>query len=215
VTKVRVFIVDDHALVRAGLRTLIESTTDLEWVGEAPDAATTLAGVAATGAEVLVLDLELPGQNGLELLPRLPRSLRVLVLTSHSSETWAFAALRAGALGFVTKVSPPATVLTAIRAVAVGASFLEAALAQKLAHAARLPLDRVPPELQLSPREFEVFRLIGRALTNERIAEQLELSEKTVKAHVSTVLSKLGVSDRTEAAVMAWKLRVVRDDDMP
>lgn len=213
-TKARVFIVDDHPLVRGGLRALVDATADLQWVGEAADATAAVERLGQQPVDVVVLDLELPGQNGLELLARFPAGVRVLVLTSHTADAWAFGAMRAGALGFITKAAPPATVLAAIRAVAAGASFLDAALARKLAASARLPLDVAPAELQLSPREFEVLRLIGRARTNENIATALGLSEKTVKAHVSALLSKLGVSDRTEAAVLAWKLQVVRDDDV-
>ena len=206
-------VVEDHPLVREALKALIESADDLAFAGDAGD--TLMAEVLLKQSpDVLLLDLELPGEHGLALLKRLPASTRALVLTSHTSDVWALAAMRAGARGFLTKSSQPAQVLAAIRAVVAGDVYLDARLAQRLVRTSRTVLDLKGPDGQLTEREFEVLRLVGQAFTNEAIASALDLSVKTVKTHVSAILSKLGAADRTEAAVLAWREGVVRDDDL-
>ncbi|MCU0694986.1 MAG: response regulator transcription factor [Myxococcaceae bacterium] len=210
--KTRVAVVDDHPLVRAGLRALLEGQADLEvaWDAERIDQAR--QHLKAVPVDVMLLDLEFRDGSGLDLLREVSGSVPVLVITSHTTEAWAITAMRLGARGYLRKTAAPGTVLAAVRCLAEGGSMLEPELARQLADAARLPLDATPAFAQLSARELEVLRLVALALPNDAIARQLSVSEKTVKTHVSALLSKLNVVDRTGAAVLAWRLGLVRDE---
>lgn len=205
----RVVVVEDHPLVREALKTLIESTDDFALLGAAADALSAVP-LLDGGPELVLLDLELPGESGLRLLSTMRVGTRVLVLTSHTHDTWAIAALRAGAHGYLTKSATPEQVLRAMRAVVAGDSYLEASLARRLATAS--PAVAVDGPLALTAREFEVLSAVAQAMTNEEIASALGISERTVKSHVSALLAKLGAKDRTEVAVMAWRQGLVRRD---
>jgi DNA-binding NarL/FixJ family response regulator len=202
---IRVLLADDHAVVRQGLRTYLELQEDIEVAGEAADGEAAIAAAGRVRPDVVLLDLEMPGRDGVAALPRLLEAapgVRVLVLTSFGEDDRLFAALRAGACGFLLKDTEPAELVRAIRSAAAGQSPLSPAVAgrviEQLARAAR------PSAVEtLTPREREVLRLIARGQSNKRIALELGVAEKTVKTHVGHVLAKLDLTDRTQAALFA------------
>jgi DNA-binding NarL/FixJ family response regulator len=201
---IRVLIADDHAVVRQGLKTFLDLQDDIEVVAEAADGEAAVA--AAAGADVVLLDLVMPKLDGLAALralrERAPEA-RVIVLTSFGDDDRLFATLRAGAAGYLLKDVEPADLVRAIRTAHAGQSPLSPAVAARvideLAHGGG---HRAAPE-ELTPRELEVLRLIARGRSNKVIARELGMAEKTVKTHVSHLLAKLGLADRTQAAVYA------------
>lgn len=200
---VAVFVVDDHPAVRAGLAAFIRAHPDLAHAGEAARLEGLAAAVGASGARVVVMDLVLPDGDGAaavaELAAVLPE-VAVLVVTSHGTEDRVLAALRAGARGFLLKDAGPEEVARAILAVARG----EAVLDPKVAPAVIATAAGAPSALDaLTGREREVLALLGEGLTNRAISRRLVISEKTAKHHVGAVLRKLGVPDRTQAALLA------------
>jgi NarL family two-component system response regulator LiaR len=206
---VRLLVVDDHPVVRQGLRTFLETRPDFEVVGEAGDGEGAVAEAARLRPDVILMDLVMPGVDGLEATRRIraadPRA-RILVLTSFASADQVLPALRAGAAGYLLKDAAPAEVEEAIRAVHRGEGLLDPAVtATVLAEVAR-PQAADPGFDSLTPREREVLGLLGRGLTNAAIARELFVAEKTVKTHVSSILAKLRLSDRTQAALYAARL---------
>jgi len=206
---IRVLVVDDHAVVREGLRAFLELQDGIEVVGDAADGREGLAAAERLRPDVVLMDLVMPELDGLaamrELRDRLP-STRTIVLTSFLDDDRLMPALRAGAAGYLLKNAPPAEVARAVRAAHAGEAVLDPVVAARLLEALARddePLDR------LTPREREVLVLLGRGLPNKRIAQELRLSEKTVKTHVGHVLAKLGVADRTQAAVVAVRAGLV------
>jgi len=206
---IRVLLVDDHAVVREGLRAFLELQEGIEVVGEAADGAEGLAEAERLRPDVVLMDLVMPGLDGVaamrELRGRLPAA-RAIVLTSFLDEDRLLPALRAGAAGYLLKNAPPAEVARAVRAAHAGEAVLDPVVAARLVETLARddePLDR------LTPREREVLVLLGRGFPNKQIARELHLSEKTVKAHVGHVLAKLGVADRTQAAVAAVRAGLV------
>jgi DNA-binding NarL/FixJ family response regulator len=201
--RIRVVIADDHAMVRRGLRTFLQAQEDIEVVGEAADAASCLAAVAELRPDVLLLDLKLPDRDGVavlqELAPPTGSGLRVLVVTSFTELTTTVPAVRAGAAGLVYKDVSPSALAGAIRSVHAGHVVLPpdvaVALARGGAGARRIGL--------LTPREREVLAELARGRSNREIARALVVSEKTVKTHVSSILAKLDLADRTQAALYA------------
>lgn len=209
---VRVFAVDDHPAVREGLRAFVEARPGLRWAGAADGSGDLVAAARAAGAGVVVMDLVLPGVDGAaaiaDMAARAP-DLPVLVLTSFGSEDRVLAALRAGARGYLLKDAGPADLARAILAVARGEGALDPKVTSAViasAASARSPLDG------LTAREREVLDLLGGGLTNREISRRLVISEKTVKHHVSAVLRKLGVPDRTQAALLAVRAGLGRAD---
>ncbi|WP_406864672.1 response regulator transcription factor [Streptomyces sp. HUAS MG47] len=206
----RVFLVDDHEVVRRGLRDLIDDEADLQVVGEAGTADQALARGPALRPDVAVLDVRLPDGDGIsvcrELRSRMP-GLACLMLTSFDDEDALFDAIMAGAAGYVLKQIKGSDLVSAIRTVATGQSMLDPATTARLMHSLRDPEGAKEPEDErlaaLSERERSVLDLIGEGLTNRQIAERLYLSEKTVKNHISRLLGKLGVERRVQAAVIA------------
>jgi RNA polymerase sigma factor (sigma-70 family) len=199
----RVFLVDDHEIVRRGLVDLFGSVPDLEVVAEA------LARWPASGADVAVLDVRLPDGNGVELCRDLRAALpalRCLMLTSYSDDEALFDALMAGASGFVLKQILGTDLVAAVRTVGQGGSLLDSRATSALMQRIRSER-REDPLAQLSEQERAVFELIGEGLTNREIAERLFLAEKTIKNYVSRLLAKLGMQRRTQAAVLATELR--------
>lgn len=223
----RVFILDDHEVVRRGVRDLLEAEEDIEVVGEAGDARQALARVPATRPQVAVLDVRLGGTDGpdgdhegivvcRELRARLPE-LACLMLTSFDDDEALFDAIMAGASGYVLKQIDGTALVHAIRTVAAGQSMLDPRTATRVMERLRAPgragaaegdTETEASELgRLSPREREVLDLIGDGLTNRQIADRLFLSEKTVKNRVSAILSKLGVGRRVQAAMVVERLK--------
>jgi DNA-binding NarL/FixJ family response regulator len=198
--KTRVLLVDDHRLVRAGLRSLLASAADIEVVGEAEDGAQALELAAATGPAVVLMDLSMPVLDGVaatrQLLTDRP-DVRVVVLTSFSDRDRVRDALSAGAIGYVLKDCTPEELLSAVRAAALGHAPLDPRVAGAL-----LPSSAAPGEL-LSQRETQVLRLVSKGLANKQIGRELGITERTVKVHLGNVFRRIGVGDRTSAAMWA------------
>ena len=202
---IRVLLVDDHAVVREGLRTFLELQDGVEVVGEAEDGQGALREAERLRPDVILMDLVMPKLDGVgamrELRRLLPRS-RVIVLTSFVDDERLLPAIQAGASGYLLKDVQPRELARAVRAAHAGEALLDPLVAARLVEAIARPPGEEPPE-RLTPREREVLELIGRGLSNKRIAFELGVSEKTVKTHVGHVLAKLGVTDRTQAALYA------------
>jgi DNA-binding NarL/FixJ family response regulator len=197
---IRVLIVDDHALVRAGLAELIGAGDEIEVVGLAESGDQALALAASEEPDVVLMDLSMPGIGGVEATRRIVAEhpgMQVVVLTSLSARERILEALDAGAIGYLLKESEPEELVRAVQAAARG----ESPLSPKAAQHVIAERTGQRPALQLSPREREVLDLVGQGLSNKLIARRLEISEKTVKAHLTQVFSQLGVSDRTQAAL--------------
>ena len=202
---IRVLIVDDHAVVREGLRSFLTLQDGIEVAGEAADGEEALEAAARLRPDVILMDLVMPRLDGLAamraLRERLPEA-RVIVLTSFLDDDKLLPALRSGAAGYLLKNAEPQELVRAIRAAQAGEALLDPVVAARLVET--LAADgEVEPLERLTPREREVLVLIAHGFANKRIARELGVSEKTVKAHVGHVLAKLGVSDRTQAAVVA------------
>jgi NarL family two-component system response regulator LiaR len=208
---IRVVIVDDHAVVREGLRTYLELQADLAVVGEAGDGAEAVRVAQELRPDVVLMDLVMPVLDGVgamrELRERLP-GVRVIVLTSFTDEAQLLPAIQAGAAGYLLKNVQPAELHRAIRAAHAGEALLDPSVAARLVQAISQPA-RAPAPERLTPREREVLVLIGRGLSNKRIARELGVAEKTVKTHVGHVLAKLEVTDRTQAALYAARSGLV------
>ena len=193
---IRIVIADDHTIMREGLKRILEGADDIEVVGEATDGFEALAHVRKGGFDLLMLDLSMPGRNGVELIrqikdetPKLP----ILILTMHDEEQYAVRAIRAGARGYLTKESAGTQLVSAIRKVASGRPYISLEVAEQLAMDAMPAMLEDLPHKQLSDREFEVFSLLvgGKSITE--IAESLHLSVKTVSTHKTRILHKMGV----------------------
>ena len=210
---VRLLVVDDHPIVRQGLRTFLETRPDFEVVGEAGDGETAVAEATRLRPDVILMDLVMPGVGGLEAIGRIRAAepgARILVLTSFASADQVLPALRAGAAGYLLKDAAPAEVEAAIRAVHRGEGLIDPAVtATVLAEVSRPSArsgDVDAGYASLTPREREVLALLGRGLNNAAIARELFVAEKTVKTHVSSILAKLRLADRTQAALYAARL---------
>ncbi|MFD3546010.1 response regulator [Streptomyces sp. NPDC058655] len=212
--RTRVFLLDDHEVVRRGLRDLLDAEPDIEVVGEAATAAQAMARGPALRPDVAVLDVRLPDGDGItvcrELRSHMP-DLACLMLTSFDDEDALLDAIMAGAAGYVLKQIKGSDLVAAIRTVATGQSMLDPATTARLMRSLRDPGAGKPPEDQrltvLSERERSVLELVGEGLTNRQIGKRLFLSEKTVKNHISRLLAKLGVERRVQAAVIAAEVR--------
>jgi DNA-binding NarL/FixJ family response regulator len=211
---IRVLIADDHPMVRQGLRVFLELQGDIEVVGEAADGAEAARLAAALRPDVLLLDLVMPGVDGLgalDLLAQAEVGVRTLIVTSFGGHRGVAPAIRAGARGYLSKDVEPSALAAAIRAVAAGHVLLSPEAAAELAAGAQAGAGGGPGGAaggggpQLTAREWEVLRRLAEGRSNREIAKDLTVSEKTVKTHVSNVLMKLGVADRTQAAL--WAVR--------
>jgi two-component system, NarL family, response regulator LiaR len=211
--RIRVLVVDDHAVVREGLRTFLELQDGLEVVGEAADGAEAIREAERMRPDVILMDLVMPRLDGVgamrELRRRLPSS-RVIVLTSFAEDDRLLPAIQAGAAGYLLKDVEPQELARAVRAAHAGEALLDPAVAARLVDAIAQPAGTGPPQ-RLTPRERQVLDLIGHGLSNKRIARELGISEKTVKTHVGHVLAKLGVADRTQAALHAVRAGLLDD----
>jgi len=212
--RIRVLIADDHAVVRQGLRTFLEVQDDIEVVGEAADGLEALSMVEVLSPDVVVMDLLMPRLSGIEATQRIGELLpatKVIVLTSFLDDDKVFAAVRAGAAGYLLKDVRPQELGEAIRTVSRGEALLHPAVAAKLMH--EFAHENHPPGVQtLTKREMEVLRLIARGRANKEIALELGVAEKTAKTHVSNILQKLNLADRTQAALYAVREKLVELD---
>src|SRR5215472_9741608 len=211
---IRMVIADDQALVRAGLKMVFEVEPDIEIVGEAGDGDEAIAVAERTLPDVILMDVRMPGRDGLEATRRLldgrRNGPRVLMLTTFDRDEYVYEALRSGASGFVLKDIPPERLVDAVRVVASGQALLSPSITRRLieefVHHPPSSARQSPREIQdLTPRELEILRFMARGLSNSEIAAQAFVSELTVKTHVSRILMKLGLRDRVQAVVYAYE----------
>lgn len=205
---IRVLIADDHPLIREGLRGLLAAEPDLELVGEAADGSEAVEKTDQLRPDVILLDLLMPVKSGIEAIIEIKEKdpgARILVLTSFADDEQVFPALRAGALGYLLKDSSPQDLLRAIRSVYRGESSLHPAIARRLVLQFSQPAVDSSPENPLTQREVEVLKLVAEGLSNQNIADELVVSERTVGKHVGNILEKLHLANRTQAALYALR----------
>lgn len=204
----KILLCDDQAVIRDGLEMLLTLEKDMQVVGSASDGAEAIELAAQKQPDLILMDLKMPGVNGIEatrdIRARFPH-IKILVLTTYDDDEWVFDAIRAGASGYLLKDTPRQKIIEAIRGTMDGKSFLDPAVAGKLMN--QISSNQKQPASvlaeKLTERELDVLRLLAKGFNNSDIARQLHLSEGTVRNHVSAILEKLGVSDRTQAAVIA------------
>jgi NarL family two-component system response regulator LiaR len=205
---IRILIADDHAVVREGLRTLIGTEPGMEVVGEAKDGVEAVQMARDLRPDVILLDMVMPRKDGLDVISEVKREdpgAHILVLTSFSDDDKVFPAIKAGALGYLLKNTIPQQLLRAIRDVQRGEPTMSPAIANKLMRELQRSSDLPPTEEPLTERELDVLRLVAQGLSNQEIAETLFIGEGTVRTHVSNILSKLHLANRTQAALYALR----------
>jgi DNA-binding NarL/FixJ family response regulator len=205
---IRLLVADDHEIVRRGLRQIVAEAQDLTVAGEAATAEEVLLRVGERSWDAVILDLSLPGGNGLDLLAEVRPDLPVLILTIHSEEQYAIRALRAGAAGYLTKESAPEQLVEAVRKVVRGGKYVSPAVAERLAYNLGRDPDR-PLHETLSDREYEVLRMVASGQTVSEVAEALALSVKTVSTYRTRILEKMGMKTNAELTHYAIKNRLV------
>jgi NarL family two-component system response regulator LiaR len=217
-TPIRVLIVDDQAIVRKGIRALLAEVEAIAVVGEASNGQEAVAQALALHPDVTLMDLAMPGMDGLEAIRQITTrqaGARILVLTSFVSDDKVFPAIKAGALGYLLKDSEPADLIHAIKQVNRGEPSLHPSIAIKVLQELRRPAEKTPPPNALTAREVEVLRLVAKGMSNREIATQLTTTEATIKTHVSSILSKLQLANRVQAALYAISEGVTLPEDMP
>ena len=206
---IRIFIADDHTIVRSGVQALLETIDDLDVVGEAADGQQAVSSVLALRPDVILMDLEMPVLDGIQAIGQIMAGwpeARILVLTSFATDDRVFPAVKAGALGYLLKDSGPEALVQAIRQVHRGESSLHPKIARKLMQELSRPASSQPPTADpLTPREVDVLQLVAHGLGNQEIADKLVIGEATVRSHVSNILSKLHLASRTQAALYALR----------
>jgi DNA-binding NarL/FixJ family response regulator len=210
----KVLIADDHALVRDGLRHILQNAKGFDVVGEANDGPSTLALVRSTEADVIVLDLSMPGRTGVELVSQIKHEnakLRILVLTMHAEQQYAVRAFKAGAVGYLTKESASAELVAAVTKVAAGGVYVSLSMAEQLAQSLTEPVDTLPHQ-RLSDRELEVFRRICRGQTISEIADTLCVSTKTVSTYKTRILEKMQMPHDIALVQYAMRHKVFDED---
>ena len=216
--QIKVFLADDHAIVRRGLEALIDTESDMEIVGTAANGRDALAAIADCLPDVILLDLQMPIRTGLEIIPDVKKvcpNARIMILTSFGDRDTIFAAIKAGALGYLLKDSSPEELVLAIRNTYAGKAMLSPEVALKLIEEINQPLrdSENLTEDPLTSREVEILRLVARGMNNQEIADHLFLSERTVRTHISNILGKLHLANRTQATLYALKEGIARLDD--
>jgi len=215
--KIKILLADDQAMVRAGLRMILEAEPDLQVIGEAEDGVRATTLVHSLKPDVVLMDIQMPVMNGLEATHRIVQesegSSRVLILTTFERDDYIFESLRAGASGFILKNAPPEDLVTAVRVIAEGNGLLAPSVTRRIIsefaqRPVRPPIKNVVEHL--TGREIEVLKLIARGQTNAEIANELIVSEATVKTHVSNLLTKLGLRDRVQAVVYAYESGMIQ-----
>jgi DNA-binding NarL/FixJ family response regulator len=214
---IRVLLADDQPLIRAGFRALLDAEDDIQVVGEAGDGARAAELAAAVTPDVALIDIQMPGTDGIEATRRIAaepglRDVRVVILTNYALDEYVFAALRAGATGFLVKDTQPTELLRAVRVAAAGDALLCPAVTRRLiAEFVAGPPGPAPvPGLEvLTPREREVLAMVAAGLSNEDIARQAHITHTTAKTHVSRILTKLGARDRAQLVVIAYESGLV------
>ena len=214
---IRVLVVDDQAVVCEGLRVMLDAAPNITVVGVAHDGSAALEQVAATAPDLVLMDLKMPGMNGIHatrLIREKYPAVRVLVLTTYDDDEWVFDAIRAGAAGYLLKDSLREDIISAIEGTAAGQTHVDPSIVSKLFDLVRTGN---PPNTavdhMLTDRELEILRLLAHGLTNAAIAQRLFLAEGTVRNYVSAILSKLKVDDRTQAAALAWRSGLIPPGD--
>ena len=212
---IKVLLVDDHKIVRQGVRAFLQTLSDIAVVGEAETGAAAVEAVSGLTPDVVLMDLEMPGElDGIAATRQIHRArpeTQVIVVTSHHQDEYIFPAVRAGAISYLLKDVEPDELAAAIRKAAQGEAVLDSRVASRLVQELQgIRREQVNPFTELSEREFDVLRLIAAGKSNAEIAESLVIGESTVKTHISNLLKKLHLDDRTQAAVYAWQQGIVR-----
>ena len=215
--RIRILIADDHQLIRAGIRALLEAESELEVVGEATDGLDVIAKARALQPDVILLDLQMPRKTGIEAIEEIKRDnpqARILVLTSFADDTRVFMAMKAGALGYLLKEASTRELFQAILNVHHGEYSLHPAVARKLIQEMRQPSPLLTFDEPLTDREAEVLLLVARGLSNQEVASRLDIRERTVSTHVSNILNKLHLANRTQATLYALKEGLITLDQV-
>lgn len=212
---IKVLLVDDHKIVRQGVRAYLHTLADIQVIAEAESGATAVSSVEQYQPDVVLMDLEMPGEiDGIAATRQIRKTwpqTQVIVVTSHHQDEYIFPAVRAGAISYLLKDVEPDELAAAIRKAAHGEAVLDSRVASRIVQELQgLRKDGVNPFTELSEREFDVLRLIAAGKSNTEIAETLVIGESTVKTHIGNILKKLHLDDRTQAAVYAWKEGIVR-----
>jgi NarL family two-component system response regulator LiaR len=214
--QIRVFLADDHAVVRKGIEALLRTEEGMVVVGTAANGEEAVSRATLLKPDVILLDLQMPRKNGVEAIIEIKEQdpqARILVLTSFSDDEKVFAAIKAGAKGYLLKDAAPSELLAAIRNVAEGRSSLDPAIALKVIQEINRSSDLPPTGEPLTERELEILRLVARGLSNQQIAEELVISERTARTHISNILAKLHLANRTQAALFALRQGIARLDE--
>ncbi|MBT3390088.1 MAG: response regulator transcription factor [Chloroflexi bacterium] len=212
---ISVFICDDQHIVCEGLQTILRASPEIEVLGTAHDGSVALEMLEQIQPDVVLMDLKMPIMNGIIATRKIRQKypeVRVLVLTTYDDDEWIFDAIRSGAAGYLLKDTPPENLIAAILGTAAGKTFLDPDIAGRITASYRqqAPASTTPSNLQFSPRELDILSLLAQGLSNADIAQQLYLSEGTVRNYTSEIFKKMGVSDRTQAAVLALRYGLVR-----
>lgn len=217
--KIRLLIADDHAVVRGGLRLLLDSQSDMEVVGEAQDGETTLSEAKRLRPDIVLMDIAMPGMNGLEAtkaIKQVSPEVEVLALSMYADDRYFFQMLRAGASGYMIKGAEPAELLTAIRTVAQHQPYIYPGLVQKLLRHYQEQATSGEGDLEkLSPREIEILKLIAEGLTGRQVGEKLFLSPHTVERHRANIMEKLGLHNKTQLVKFAIEMGLTRLESEP
>lgn len=214
--EIRILICDDHAVVREGLRALITTEPDMIIAGEAADGENAVVAFRELRPDVTLLDMVMPRMDGVEALKQILSEFpgaRILILTSFSEDEMVFPAIKSGALGYLLKESSPEELIRAIRSVNRGEASLHPSIARRLIQELSQPTTLPPTQEPLTEREMEVLRLVAKGYSNEEIGDALVVSERTARGHVSSILSKLHLANRTQAALYALREGIANLDD--